>query len=195
LDISVYQLTAYGSHRVGAVELSAQLGYAFGDIESEREAFETIESNYDLDGLNAQAMASYTYNFAESYYLEPLIGVQYSSISTDAYTEAGGLNLSIGARSSDYFEGRIGARLGTQIQSLDSSTDFFLSAALVNDLSGDAENLNIGFANQSLSLSTLDMDESRIDTQAGFSWISTDSISAGVTLDGKFSDTYTSLGF
>ena len=193
-DIDVLQVTAYGAHRVGAFEISGQLGYATGDVESQRQAFELIQAEYDIDGFTAQALASYKLGFADSYYAQPLVGIQYGSVDTDAFTENGGLDISFGDRTSDYVEGRIGLRLGTEIENFDSHSDYFISAALVNDFSGDQDDLTIGFANQALSLSTLQTEDTRVDTQAGFDWISSDALSIGVTVDGKFSDTYTALG-
>ncbi|WP_418152237.1 autotransporter outer membrane beta-barrel domain-containing protein [Litorimonas sp. RW-G-Af-16] len=194
LDISLYHVTAYGSYRAGALGLSGQLGYATGDVDSERQAFERIEGTYDIGGFYAQGLASYRYGFAETYYVEPLIGVQYGSISADAYAETGGLDISFADRDSDYLEGRAGVKLGTQVENADSFSDYFVSVALVSDLSGDQDNLNIGYANQTLSLSTLEMEDTRIDGQVGFNWISSDALSVGATVDGKFSDTYTSFG-
>jgi len=193
-DIDLGQVAIYGTHRVGALEFSAQGAYVFGDVESERQAFETITGETDIDGFNVQGLASYNIGFGQSAYFAPLVGVQFGSISTDAFTENGGLDLAIGEIDSDYIEGRVGFTLGKKFQSEGTLRDYYIKAAVVNDFGDGTDNVDASFADQALSLQTLDTDDFRVNGQVGYNWITENGLSLGLNVEGDFSGDYTSVG-
>ena len=161
-------------------------------MSGDRQAFETIESDYDIDAFTAQAAASYTVDFGSAY-LTPLVGVQYGVVSADGYTENGGLNIAIDDTETDYLEGRVGFTLGKQFNEGGDLRDYFIRAALVNDFGGGADDLDIAFSNQALSLQSFDADDLRVNGQIGYNWISGNALSLGAVVGGDLSDSYTSV--
>ena len=194
-DVSVFQVGAYAARQYGSLQISGQASYAFGDVDAEREAFEQITGEFDIDGFNFQGLASYDYEFGNGYYVEPHVSLQYSNVSTDAFTEVGGLGLTIDDTSNDYFEGRAGATLGFR-SNLDETayTDFYATVGVITDFSGDPDELNLNFANQNVSVLGLDSEDTRLETILGVNIFSSGSWSVGGTLNGEWASDYTAVG-
>jgi len=95
----------------------------------------------DLDGFNVQAAASYNVDLSQSTYLAPFAAIQYGEVTTDSFTEEGGLNLEIDELDSEYIEGRIGVTVGKQFRRNSSLTDYYLKAAVVNDFGSGTDDI------------------------------------------------------
>ena len=120
--------------------------------------------------------------------------MQYADISQDNYSETGGLGLSVEGVDNDYFEGRLGFRVGEQIVSPSSVTDLFFSAAVVSDFGSGPDDISISFAGQTSELSVFDSDDERIDLGLGVNWYSSSNISLGASINGEFSDDFYTVG-
>jgi len=194
-EIDALQITAYALRQFGALQVNGQIGYISGDADTSRTAAgEEISGSYDVDGFNLQVGANYTYKLGKTGYFSPLVSFQYADISQDSYTETGGLNLTVGGIDNDYFEGKLGFRVGEKIVSPSSITDLFFSAAVVSDFGSGPDDVSINFADQTSSLSVFDADDERIEIGLGINWYSSDNHSFGASVNGEFSDDFYTVG-
>lgn len=104
------------------------------------------------------------------------------------------MNIAIDDVDSDYLEGRVRFTVGKQFQSEGALRDYYFRGAVVNDFGGGTDNINAAFADQAVSLETLDTDDLRFNGQVGYNWISKGNMSIGLVLEGDFSDSYSSVG-
>jgi len=195
-EINSYQITAYGLRKYGKLQVTGQLGYINGNGDTERTALgETITAGgIDIEGFNIQAEASYSYKLGKTGYFAPVIGLQFADISVDGFTETGGLNLTVGDIDNDYFEGRVGFRVGEQIASPSSVTDLFFSAAILTDFGSGPDNVSLSFGDQSSSISVFDADDERIELGAGVNWYSSQNYSLGASVTGEVSNDFYTVG-
>lgn len=195
-ELDVYQFTAYGLRQYGALQVNGQISYVTADAESERTTFlGTASSDFDLDGFSLQAQANYTWRLGKTGYITPLVGLQYSEITRDAYTESGGLNVTLSRVDNELLEGRLGLRIGEQIVTSNSLTDLYLNAAIVNDFGSGPDDLSVSFSSQSDILSVFDADDQRLELGAGVDWFYDYAYSITASVNGQFSnDDYSSVG-
>jgi len=166
----------------------------FTDVSSERQTIAgSVTSDTDVDGFNLQLEASYNYALGKTGYFSPFVGFSYTDISQDGFTEDGGLNLTVGSIDNEYSEGKIGFRLGEQIESAKSLTDLYVSLAFVSDFGDGPDDISITFANQTSAISINDTDDERGELAFGVNWYSKDNYSIGLSLDGEFADDYYSV--
>jgi len=194
-DLNLFQIGVYGGKQIGQFHVNAQASYLFGDVEAERGAFETIASEFDLDGFNIQGLVTYDHELGGGYYIAPLISAQYSTVSTDSFTETGGLGLTVDDIGADEFEVRSGLTLGTRrIHDDGSLSDFYATAAIVGDLGGSTDDVTVAFADQVVELESLQSDERRLEVLAGFKWFTENSWTFDSTISSEFSEDYLGLG-
>ncbi len=194
-DLDLFQIGIYGAKQYGQFHVNAQASYLFGDVETERAAFETITGEFDIDGFNIQGLVTYDHEFGGGYYAAPLIGVQYSTVSTDSFTESGGLDLAIDEIDADDFELRSGLTLGARrIHDDGSLSDFYATAAIVGDLSGNNEEITVAFADQIVELDSLQSDDLRVEVLGGVKWFTQNAWTFDGTLSSEFSEDYLGLG-
>jgi outer membrane autotransporter protein len=148
LDIETYQATIYASGTVlGDKTLNLQASLGTNDNDSERRIF--------FGGLNRKAKADFdswqTQLVAEMVYgpigmntktaLTPVVGIEYSYVTVDGYTEkgAGAANLDVDSSSEDSLVLSIGGRLAHQLNGdttltahLDVGHDFMADQSSVN---------------------------------------------------------------
>jgi len=194
-EIDAYQITAYALRQYGPLQINGQIGYISGDADATRSVLgEEISGDFDLDGFNIQVGANYRFKLGKNSYFTPFVSLQYADISQDSYTEEGGLNLTVEGIDNDYFEGRLGFRVGEQIVTPTSVTDLFFSAAILSDFGSGPDDITINFADQSSTLSVFDSDDERLDLGVGVNWYSSSNYSIGATINGEFSDDFYTVG-
>jgi len=193
-ELDAYQLTAYAWRRFGALQVSGQIGYSFAEGDSQRQTIAgEVDSDIDLDGVNASILASYTFDLTNTLYIAPLIGLSYSDITQDSFTESGSLGLSVGEISNDYFEGRLGFTIGNEVVKSNSATNIFLTSVFVDDFGSGPDDVTISFGNQSSSLSVVDSDDSRVELTLGINYTN-ENWSFGGALDAEYGDDFSSYG-
>ena len=194
-DIDTYQITAYGLHQLGAWQFNGQLSYINGDGDSSRTALNNeITNDFDLDGYSLEVGANYTYNLGKAAYIKPLVSLQYANISQDSFTEEGGLNSTVSGSDNDYFEAKLGFKLGEQIATRNSLTDLYLSAAVVSNFGDDDDDITVSFSGFSQTLTTFDADDERLELGLGVNWFSNDNYSIGASINGQVSEDYSNVG-
>ena len=191
VDLDLFQVTGYAAKLIQGWQVSAQASYAIGEADTQRFAFERISGNYDVDAFTVEGHVKKPFDFGGDNYIAPYAGVRYSSIGTDAYTEEGGLDISIDDTDTDYLQGEAGLTLGHRIVKDDSMTDLFVGLGVVNEFNDGATDLNIAFADQALSLESSEVDDLRFNPSVGFNWSSNEGVAVGAVGDLEIGDTYT----
>ena len=146
--------------------VNGQLGYSFSSVDTNRNFdAEQINGNFDIEGVRARLEAGYDVG-NDTFAITPFVGLQYANLSSDIYSETGGLNLTVAAGDVDFFEGRVGAAFATK----GSSFSFKGSAAYVYDFAGDARVFDLGFAGtpDTFRVSAGEPSQSRFEYGAGF---------------------------
>ena len=152
-DLEIAQFGAYAGQQIGNVELVSKASYTHAEANTRRQAFEVIQSDVEVTGLNVHGTASYNARLGNGYYAKPHLGLQYSDITTSAFSETGGLNLNIDETSTNVLEGRVGLTLGARKALSDTTrADYYVTGALRNDFYGERTDLGFAFASQTGSL-------------------------------------------
>jgi hypothetical protein len=193
--LDAIQVSAYAGHRVGNLHLTTKASYSHGEANTRRQSFDVIRSEVDLDSANIQSVASYNVDLGKGYYLKPEAGFHYNNITTQAFTESGGLNLSIDETNTNVLDARVGMTFGArQILSEKSRADFFVTGAVRNDLFGERDEIGYAFADRTGSLALTNTDAFAVQGLAGVNFISGEKFSFSGTVNSEFSENETSVG-
>jgi autotransporter-associated beta strand protein len=121
IDGDSYLLSAYGTFTRERWEFFGLLGYTFGNYESERRIrFGSIdrvaEGDFDGSGLIASAKAAYDVP-VQGFDLIPEVGLTYSKVWQDGFTESGANSLDLKVDDADAHSlvTSLGVRLGTEL--------------------------------------------------------------------------------
>ncbi|MEO9971057.1 MAG: autotransporter outer membrane beta-barrel domain-containing protein [Hyphomonadaceae bacterium] len=196
VDVDVFHLAVYGAKRIQQFSLSGQIGYSFGDVSAERTAISgPVTSDYDVDGFNAQFEASYDFLLRKDGYFAPLIGLRYSGISAEEYTETGGLGLTVDTADTNIVEFRAGAISGREFEFGDNGVlDTYARVAYVNTIGSNGSDLRANFGSQSVLLEGVDGSNDRVELSGGADFFSSGRFSIGASIDSELANSYTSIG-
>jgi len=181
-----------------AVGDSALLGISIADTEIEIDRSRAANDQIDVDGVQlsvyVQAEANYAFRLGKTGYITPLVALQYTDLSSDSFTEVGGLNASIGSADNDFIEAKLGFKLGERITAAESLVDLYFTAAVVYDFGDSDDDLAFSFSGvtdgPNTSLSTFEADEERLELGVGVNWYTSKSLSFGASLNGQVSDDF-----
>ncbi len=194
-DLDVLQLSAYAGHRIGNLNLVTKASYSSGVAETRRQSYEVIKSDVSLHGLNVQSVASYDVDLGKGIYLKPEAGFLYDNVTTNAFTEAGGLNLDVDGTSSNVLDARMGLTLGARRAVSDTlRADVYVTAAVVDDLYGKRDEIGYSFGGQSGSFASRSLDNFAVQGLMGVNLLSTENFSFGASVNSEFSDTESAVG-
>ncbi|QLQ24204.1 MAG: autotransporter domain-containing protein [Dechloromonas sp.] len=122
IDGNSYFLSAYGTVTSNQWEFAGLLGYTFGNYDSQRYInFGSInrqaKGDFDGQGMIASLKAAYFQQFG-GFEVIPEIGLTYSKIWQDGFTEsgAGSLNLKVDDADAHSLVTSVGVRLGTSLE-------------------------------------------------------------------------------
>jgi outer membrane autotransporter protein len=122
IDGDSYFLSAYGTLTQERWEVFGLLGYTFGSYDSERRIrFGSIDrlakGEFDGDGFIASVKAAYDVP-VQGFDLIPEVGLTYSKVWQDGFTETGAnsLNLKVDDADAHSLVTSLGVRLGTEVQ-------------------------------------------------------------------------------
>ncbi|MEM9668187.1 MAG: autotransporter domain-containing protein [Pseudomonadota bacterium] len=188
-DIDTFQVSAYAGYDAGAAFVNGQIGYIFGNGDSERTgATGPITGDADVDGFTFRVDGGYDFE-AGAVTVTPQAGLRYASLSQDDFTETGGLGLSVDTSSVDFLD----LRFGTEARGDFEGFSPFVRGAYVIDVIGDAREFNVtvpGATTGPVVLTTTDAPQSRFEIGTGFSWAASNGFSIGVEYDGEFASDY-----
>lgn len=122
-DTDMLHLMAYGTTSVGPIDLKGGIGYAWLDIETEREiTVPGLEGKHkaDYNGNLVQAFieGSHTFKLSEQLGVTPYAGLAYQRVKTNSATEKGGnadTALHYHGGSDDLMSGTLGVRAQWQV--------------------------------------------------------------------------------
>ena len=194
-ELEVTQVGAYLGHQIDKVSLAAKASYTSGQADSRRQAFEAIESEIDIESFNLQGGASYNVGLGNGFYAKPQVDVEYTNLSTSAFTESGGLDLNIDGTNTNVLEGRVGLTVGSRKAISDTSrADFFVTGAVRNDFYGVRDDIGFAFAGQSGTLGISNPEAFAVEGLAGINILSGENFSFGGAVNGEISDEFNSVG-
>lgn len=123
LDIDSYQLTVYGDYTADKYYVEGMVGFAFNTTDTERTLLTNrLTGDYDSQQYMASIGAGMPIWLEGNTYVTPTVGLAYTHVTSDSYTETGvgGVNMdpddvdslvaSVGAKvhtSMDYYSGRL----------------------------------------------------------------------------------------
>jgi uncharacterized protein with beta-barrel porin domain len=114
-DLEAFKAGLYASYHPGDWTISGSASGSFQSIESERLTLlpTPATADYDAISFNVGLEAARHIALSGNAFFEPMAGLNYSHLHTDAFTEAGGggLGLSVDAENTDALKAYIGARL------------------------------------------------------------------------------------
>ncbi|MCS5422363.1 MULTISPECIES: autotransporter domain-containing protein [Psychrilyobacter] len=117
LDGDSFYIGAYGKTEVSNFRFIAGGGYQYTDYDSRRIAANKYqdhkyEESYSNNGFDAYIGSIYSYEFGQSYFLEPKINLTYTRISQDSIDEGNeDLAIETGSKTEDYLDGEVGIDL------------------------------------------------------------------------------------
>lgn len=194
-DLDVMQFSAYAGHRIGNMNFITKASFSSGEAETRRQSYEVIRADVGFRGLNVESVASYDVNLGKGFYMKPEAGFLYDNLTTDAYTEVGGLNLDVSKTGSNVLDARMGVTLGARRQISDSlRADVYVSGAVVDDVYGQRDNVEYSVAGQFGSLNSRQLDNFAVQGLMGVNLLSSDKFSFGAALNSEFSGTETAIG-
>jgi len=145
VDIKSYQMNVYGDYTADKFYIEGMAGYSFNDLDSSRTiAFgginRTASATYDANqlmvsfGVGAPIKAG-----SDGAYFTPTVGLAYTNVSTDAFTEtgAGGLNLNSSPDDVSVLNGTLGAKFHTSIAAGAGTFQPMMRLGLAYDFIGD----------------------------------------------------------
>ena len=94
IDVNSHTIMLYGQYRPYAPWfINAIASYGFADYDETRNsAFGNLDASYDVQTIGAQATTGYDFAF-NAYRLTPQVGLRYTHLNTDSYTDDAGQNV------------------------------------------------------------------------------------------------------
>ena len=170
-DINTYMATVYGEHRLPAeVTIDAQIGYAYNDIETSRAVTAlgaSAAADYESHLFMAKAGVAKTYEFDNAVRVEPRLGVEFSHVSADSYTEtgAGSLNARVGSEDVSALKFSVGAKVEKEYAVHNGVLTPYLSAAYVPEVLGQQYETTASFTGGGASFAVTGYDPAQHEAQ------------------------------
>ncbi len=189
--IDAFQLGGYAGYDLGNAFINAELGYSISSVDSNRNALGSrILGESDVDGFYGSVNAGYDI-ISGNVVITPNGGLRYSELSRDTFTETGGLGLTLGSDSAEFFEARVGLKVAGAAK---TGVIPFVSVDYAYDLSSDPLAINGSFNGgaDNFELLTDEASQSRFDIGAGLDFVSEGNVSIGAEYRGRLASDYQS---
>jgi outer membrane autotransporter protein len=122
-DINSFQIGLFGSWDSGTFYVDGLVSYAFQSYDTERTVdFGMVEGtakgDYDGSAVQVYGEVGYQFQAGEQFLLQPLVGLGWTSVWTDSFTETGaaGANLTVDEARYDSLQTTLGARASLQLE-------------------------------------------------------------------------------
>ena len=193
-EIDAFQISGFAGYDDGRWFANGIVGYSFNDVESSRaNGVGPIAGETDVDGFNVQGVLGYDLLDGKARFA-PVIGVQYAHLSQDAFTETGGLNLTVAPEDVDFLDLKAGFETSTAYEAGDWTVRPLARAAYVYDAVGDERVFNASFGDAAFALRSAEPARSRVEVGAGLEIANASGVALSVEYDGEFADNYSSNG-
>lgn len=144
LDIQSYQVTLYGDYTTKAYYVEGMIGYALNRTETSRSLTfgglnRTASGDYDSNQYMLSVGGGIPFNVASDTFFTPTVGLAYTHVTSESYTEtgAGNLNLIVDPDDVDAIIASIGGKLATTIKSGSHLYTPELRIGVSYDIAGD----------------------------------------------------------
>ena len=193
IELDTFQISGYGQYEAGQAFVTGQIGYIFGDAETDRtSALGPVNGDFDVSGFTARGLVGYNAG-SDGFKVSPHAGFRYGSISEESFTELGGLGLAVDGDSTDFFEGVIGATFAPALAAKgDWAIKPSLRADYIYDFTGASRDQAITLAGVTpFNVTSGDSAESRFEISANLDLINAGGTSFGIGYEGDFASGYT----
>jgi len=177
-DVDSYQIAVYAGWQQHQYYVNADVSYGHHSIDSDRQVVvgalaATASADYDADqfGVNVEGGKVIPLNNNTS--LTPFVGVDYSHLSRDSFTEtgAGAANLSVQNQDDDSLRTKLGVRLSHTIETTNETTITpSIAIAYVREHLDNVSRVQSGFSaapNTTFLIDGPDLDRNRLALNAG----------------------------
>ncbi|MEM7446084.1 MAG: autotransporter domain-containing protein [Pseudomonadota bacterium] len=196
-DIDSYQISLYGGYEQGPWFINGLIGYTFSDVDTNRNSIVgPIGGSFDVDGVNIVANAGYEFVVGNGTRLIPSVGLEYTNLSQDSFTESGGLNLNVDRGDVEFLVLRIGGEVSHDFEADGWTISPSLRLGYAYDAIGDAQTFDVSFAGAPapFTLATTEPSESRFEFGVGVDVANTDGLTISLEYDGVVTSDYDSHG-
>jgi outer membrane autotransporter protein len=186
-DISSYQLTAYGDYTAKDWYIEALVGYAYNDMDSTRNitfANTTASGDTESDQYMLSINAGMPIQVESNSYFTPTVGLSYTHVANQDYTEtgAGALNLRVNPEDIDIAKLHLGGRYHATIASKGGTFTPEVRAKVLYDLAGDDGSSTNTFTGGGAAFDVKGLDVVEFATAVGAGLAYTPSFDEGVNL-------------
>jgi outer membrane autotransporter protein len=202
-DIDSYQVQVYGDYNLGnRAFVDASVGYGFNSVDRTRNDVGgtpglTATANYDSSQFFASTGVGKTYTPIgghEDIEITPRVGVRYTHLSTDSFTEtgAGGLNLAIDTDNAQALEVGIGTEIAYSVPMEHGIVTPSVHVGYTYDVIGDAIQTSSSFAGGGASFATQgsDPEQGTLNAGAGVTYYSNNNLDLSVNYDAQIKADY-----
>lgn len=204
-DISSYWFAGYGGIQTAVWYANASLVYARHEYEQARNIFigdtrRTAKSEHDAEEWAASVEAGYHWLQGKVWTLTPFVGVQYSLLDEEGFTEegAGALNQHVEPRETASLRSDLGLRLlGNHALGNGNVVTVWASAAWSHNFTIDDRTVAATFAgapNTRFTLDGRDIDENGVKTELGLAFGDAGSFQISLSATGEFRGDLTRYG-
>jgi len=192
LEVDSLSGILYGGVERGPLSLEGQAFYGENDYEGTASILgNSVTSDYDGNEYGVALRASYSIDTGNGVSVAPEVGLSYTRLSVDAYSEEG-----IGARSFedgdfDSLVGFIGTRVSTDFHSGATRITPQIRIGLEHEFEGDFEQVaRFSAGGVPFTIETDDREDTRFRLGAGLEAALTDQVTIGFDYDGAFASDY-----
>jgi outer membrane autotransporter protein len=143
VDVDSHQVSLYADYTADNFYVEGMAGYSFNENSSERTiAFSGLNrkasADYDSDQFMLSFGAGMPFKAGEAYFT-PTVGLQYTSVETDSFTETGAGNFNLTSTPDDIavMMGSVGAKFHANIESGDQILQPMIRFGVSYDFEGD----------------------------------------------------------
>ena len=171
------------------------MGYSINSVDSTRNSITgPVFGETDADSFIASLNAGLNLG-SDKVAITPFAGLRYATISSNEFTETGGLGLTLDGDTTDFLESSIGLGIsGTANEDKELSVVPFLRVAYAYDLIGDGVGINGSFnaGADVFRLTSQEASQSRFDVGVGLNLVSKGRFSIAAEYQGRFASDYES---
>ncbi len=202
-DIDSYQVQVYGDYNLGnRAFIDASVGYGINNVDRTRSNVGgtpglTANADYDSSQFFASTGVGKTYapiGGHEEIEITPRVGVRYTHLSTDSFTEtgAGGLNLAVDTDNMQALEVGIGTEIAYSVPMEYGIVTPSVHVGYTYDVIGDGIQTNSSFAGGGASFATqgVDPEQGTLNAGAGVTYYSNSNMDLSVNYDAQIKKDY-----
>ena len=194
-DVDAYRVGGYAVWQQDAWFASTQAGYTFGSARVRRSGLtDVISGDYDVSGPDASVVTGLHLDRGVATF-SPHVGARFARLSSDAFTETGGLNLAVDAEDTDFFDVRAGLNADFSQTFKSTLVAPKIRAAIVYDALAEDRVTQLSINGDTpFEIRADALDEVRLEFGVGITLLNRNGATLSVDYDGEASSNYRDHG-